>query len=162
MKIFKLAIKVILGLAFAVGLLSVFMAILSRFVKRPANLGVDEWEVGGHVPIHPTACRRKVQIPVHQINPLAYTTTPAEAQAKLVGIIRSMERAEIIHEEPGYIYAEFRTKGMGYVDDVEFAHRPGNTGYSLPVKRQVALFRLGRQPQAHGSNPHSFFRNNSK
>ena len=31
-----------------------------------------------------------------------------------------MERAEVIDVKPDYIYAEFRTKGMGYVDDVEF------------------------------------------
>lgn len=35
-------------------------------------------------------------------------------------IIRSMGRAEVISEEPGYIYAEFSTKGMGCVDDGEF------------------------------------------
>ncbi len=123
MKIFKLAIKVILGLAIAVGLLSVFMAILSRFVKRPANLGVANGKLAA-CPNSPNCVSTQSADPVHQINPLPYTTTPAEAQAKLVGIIRSMERAEVIHEEPGYIYAEFRTKGMGYVDDVEFAFDP--------------------------------------
>jgi uncharacterized protein (DUF1499 family) len=44
--------------------------------------------------------------------------------SSIVDIIRSMERAEVISEEPGYIYAEFRTKGMGYVDDVEFSFDP--------------------------------------
>ena len=30
-----------------------------------------------------------------------------------------MERSKIIADEPNYLHAEFRTKGFGYVDDVE-------------------------------------------
>ena len=34
--------------------------------------------------------------------------------------IESMERTKIIEETDNYLYAEFKSKIMGYVDDVEF------------------------------------------
>ncbi len=44
----------------------------------------------------------------------------AETKATLLRIIHSMERSKIVTDDPTYIHAEFRTKGIGYVDDVEF------------------------------------------
>ena len=60
----------------------------------------------------------------HKIAPLTYTTSPAEAMATLKSVIEGMERTEIITLEENYIYAEFTTPLMGYVDDVEFYLAP--------------------------------------
>lgn len=35
-------------------------------------------------------------------------------------VIESMERTTIIEQTDNYLYAEFKSKLMGYVDDVEF------------------------------------------
>lgn len=56
----------------------------------------------------------------HAIAPLSYTTTPTEAMATLKQVVVATERATLITESPDYIYAEFKSKLMGYVDDVEF------------------------------------------
>jgi uncharacterized protein (DUF1499 family) len=123
MAIFMQFVKVIAGLGMAIAGLSVFMAILSRFVKRPTNLGVKDGKLAPCANM-PNCVSTQTVDPRHQIEPLHYSTSQSEAQATLSEVVRSMERAEIITEEPGYIYAEFRTKGMGYVDDVEFAFDP--------------------------------------
>jgi uncharacterized protein (DUF1499 family) len=36
--------------------------------------------------------------------------------------IETMERSTVLRHEPNYLYAEVRSKLMGFVDDVEFTH----------------------------------------
>ena len=43
---------------------------------------------------------------------------------RIAGIIESMEGGKIIRREPGYIYAQFTTRLMKYVDDAEFWYDP--------------------------------------
>ncbi len=40
--------------------------------------------------------------------------------AKLKGVIQSLPRTKIIAETDNYLYAEFTSAMMGFVDDVEF------------------------------------------
>ena len=39
--------------------------------------------------------------------------------------VESMPGSTVIVEKPGYLYAEFRTRLLGFVDDVEFLLREG-------------------------------------
>ena len=120
MATFKLfAVRFAIGLGITVIVVIAILAILARVVKRPANLGVREGKLAP-CPNSPNCVSTQSQDPRHRIDPIPYTTSPAEAKATLVQIIRSMERTRIIRDDPTYIHAEFRTKGMGYVDDVEF------------------------------------------
>ena len=43
---------------------------------------------------------------------------------RIVSIIESMDGGKIVKREPGYIYAQFTTRLMKYVDDAEFWHDP--------------------------------------
>ena len=54
------------------------------------------------------------------IAPIPYTASTEAAQARIVEIVRGMQNATLITEEPGYVYAEFMTPGLHYIDDVEF------------------------------------------
>lgn len=56
----------------------------------------------------------------HQIAPLAYTGNGQEAFDRLKSIVESSENAGIVKSTPNYLYAEFTSKLMGFVDDVEF------------------------------------------
>jgi uncharacterized protein (DUF1499 family) len=57
----------------------------------------------------------------HFIEPIAIKGSPAEAWKKLIGVAKAAPRTLIVTEKPDYLYAEFKTSGMGFVDDVEFA-----------------------------------------
>lgn len=57
---------------------------------------------------------------LHAIAPIPYTGTREAAHQRLVSIIQAMPRATIITAEPEYIYAEFRSRLLRFVDDVEF------------------------------------------
>ena len=53
----------------------------------------------------------------HYIAPIALKGDPIGAVRKA---IESLPRTTVVQVEPDYLYAEFRSKLMGFVDDVEF------------------------------------------
>lgn len=57
----------------------------------------------------------------HYIEPLTFSGSSADAWKKLQGIVKGSPRASVISENAGYLYAEFKSAGLGFVDDVEFA-----------------------------------------
>ncbi|GAP63413.1 hypothetical protein ARMA_1836 [Ardenticatena maritima] len=57
---------------------------------------------------------------LHFIEPIRYEGDQQAAHERLLRVIQSMPRVTIIENRPDYIYAEFRTQWMRFVDDVEF------------------------------------------
>ena len=96
---------------------------------RPSNLGVSNGQFTAPVPDSPNCVSS--QAPTsdkeHYIAPLTVTGSASEAIAKIKAVVQAMERTEIIEETGDYLYAEFATKLMGYVDDVEFYADGGGT-----------------------------------
>lgn len=90
--------------------------------KRPGNLGVTD---GRLAPCRRTPnCVSSQADPadaVHYIEPIPFKGDAAAAIAAARKAVESMQRATVIRAEPGYLYAEFRSKLIGFVDDVEFA-----------------------------------------
>jgi uncharacterized protein (DUF1499 family) len=56
----------------------------------------------------------------HVIAPIAVAGDGKTAFRKLTDLIGKMDGARIITSEPGYVYAEFQTRLLKFVDDVEF------------------------------------------
>jgi uncharacterized protein (DUF1499 family) len=84
--------------------------------KRPTNLGVKD---GRLAPCKRTPnCVSSQADPAdreHSIEPIAYRGP----MQNLRRAVESMERSTVISAERNYLYAEFRTRLMRYVDDVE-------------------------------------------
>ena len=57
----------------------------------------------------------------HQVDPLTYSATLEEAREKLISVIKSMKRSEIVTAEKNYIHATFTSFLFRFVDDVEFS-----------------------------------------
>lgn len=91
--------------------------------KRPTNIGVHSGQLAP-CPSTPNCVNSQSTDVQHQIEPLTYDSTPAEAMANLKTVIQNMERTKIITESENYLYAEFTTKLIGFVDDVEFLLAP--------------------------------------
>lgn len=87
--------------------------------SRPTNLGVQNGRLAA-CPNTPNCVCSYDKDAEHAIAPLSYTTTPQEAFARLKQIVRGMERTQTIAESDDYLYVEFSSKLMGFVDDVEF------------------------------------------
>ncbi|HLO49650.1 MAG TPA: DUF1499 domain-containing protein [Kamptonema sp.] len=87
--------------------------------KKPTNLGVQSGQLAP-CPSSPNCVSSFSQDAEHKINPLVYSSTPAEAMANLKKVIQSLDRTKIITETDNYLYVEFSSALMGFVDDVEF------------------------------------------
>jgi uncharacterized protein (DUF1499 family) len=101
--------------------------------RRPANLGVTNGRLA--------PCRRTPNCVSSQADPadaehyIAPLKGTIEAVRKAVA---SMPRATIVSEKGNYLYAEFRSRLLGYVDDVEFYF----DGSAIQVR---SASRLGRR-----------------
>jgi uncharacterized protein (DUF1499 family) len=101
-------------------------SIFSFSGTRPANLGIHNNRFTD-CPSTPNCVNSFSSDSTHTIAPLKYSSTPEQAFADLKQIIESQLRTKIIQATDSYIYTEFTTKIMGFVDDVEFyLDKPSN------------------------------------
>jgi uncharacterized protein (DUF1499 family) len=101
--------------------------------KRPDNLGVR----GGRL----APCKRSPNCVCSQADPSDSEHYIAPLRGSLAAArdaVRAMPRTTIVEEKPNYLYAEFRSRLLGYVDDVEFFF----DGQALQVR---SCSRLGRR-----------------
>jgi len=56
----------------------------------------------------------------HTITPLSYPGIPQEARARLLQILESEKRLNILTADENYIRVEFASAFFGFVDDAEF------------------------------------------
>lgn len=91
--------------------------------KRPENLGVRDGRLA--------SCGRRLNCVSSQadpgdaqrfVAPIALRGDAASAIAAARRAVESMARARVTAHEDGYLRAEFRSKWMGFVDDVEFLY----------------------------------------
>lgn len=61
----------------------------------------------------------------HFIDPISYTRNYPEAYPELIKSIEQMSGSKIIIKDGRYIRAEFTSRLMRYIDDVEFYFSPG-------------------------------------
>lgn len=94
-------------------------AMFSFSSSRPANLGMTDNGFAA-CPKTPNCVNSFSTNPVHQIEPLHYTSSPETAFMKLKQTIAALPRTKIIRETDTYLYTEFTSRFMGFVDDVEF------------------------------------------
>ena len=82
--------------------------------KRPVGLGVREGRLA--------PCKRTPNCVSSQANPADLEHYIAPVHGSMTAArqaLKSMPRATIIEEKPDYLYAEFRSRLLRYVDDVE-------------------------------------------
>jgi uncharacterized protein (DUF1499 family) len=94
--------------------------------KEPADLGVrdgrlkppsmSENSVSSQADLYPDHPMRAYA----RIAPLKFEGDGKAAMVRLRHVIESMEGARVVRAEPGYLYAQFKTRWMHFVDDAEF------------------------------------------
>ena len=91
--------------------------------KRPEYLGVKD----GKLPRCKSTpnCVSSQTDPAdagHYLPPIRFQGTAADAMAAVRKAVEAMQRATVLRHDANYLYAEFRSTLMGFVDDVEFTH----------------------------------------
>jgi uncharacterized protein (DUF1499 family) len=98
--------------------------------KTPSNLGVRD---GRLRPPSPTPNSVSSQASLYlepgqrtyaSVAPLPLKGTGPATIARIKSIVQGMRGAEVVKSEPDYLYAQFTTRLMKYVDDVEFWFDP--------------------------------------
>lgn len=82
--------------------------------ERPSNLGVEDGQLTS-CPGTPNCVNSQATDTQSKTEPL-----PDVSIAEIKQVVEGMERTTIVEETDNYLYAEFKSKLMGFVDDVEF------------------------------------------
>ena len=89
--------------------------------KRPRDLGVQGGQFTAARTWKPNwVCTEVATSDAHYIAPLKFSRDAKAAMQRLAKVVQSQPRAKIVEQKDNYLYAEFSTPLMGYVDDVEF------------------------------------------
>ena len=108
---------------------------------RPSNLGVKDNRLSP-CPSSPNCVSSQSDDEKHKIDPIRFTSTPAEAMDKLKKVVQGMERTKVIRETQDYLHVEFRTL-LGFVDDVEFYLDGSQKAIHLRSASRVGYWDLG-------------------
>jgi len=101
-----------------------FAAAMSIFTiccsgKRPSNIGLNKGMLA-ECPGSPNCVSSQSKDKAHYIDPIVYQGSREEAVDKILSVIKSEKRTNIIVQEKDYIHAEFTSLIFRFVDDVEF------------------------------------------
>ena len=86
---------------------------------RPAGLGVHQGRLKP-APATPNCVSSESVEGYSKIAPLTYSGDGRAALARLHALVAAMPAATVIDFRADYVYAEFISKWLGFVDDVEF------------------------------------------
>lgn len=110
---------------------------ISFSMRRPANLGVKDGRLAPCKRSPNCVCSQADPVDKeHYIAPIPFSGTMEELRKAIAGL----ELATIIEAKDDYLYAEFRTPVLRFVDDVELYYEKEN---SLIQVRSAS--RLGRR-----------------
>ena len=96
--------------------------------SQPEGLGVKQGQLS-LCPSTPNCVSSQSQDAEHYIEPLTYQgDNYRDAMIRLKEIITNQPRSYIVGESDNYLYAQFTSQWLGFVDDVEFYANPDKPG----------------------------------
>jgi uncharacterized protein (DUF1499 family) len=104
---------------------------------RPSNLGVKDGKLAA-CPGTPNCVNSQSDNAQSKIDAL-----PGVSIAELKKVVTAMAGATVIKETDNYLYAEFKSKLMGYVDDVEFYLDSGSNSVQVRSASRLGKSDLG-------------------
>ena len=95
--------------------------------RPPADLGVRDGKLKAPSATPNSVSSQALLWPGHeaaQIEPLALRGTGPETMARLKAVVEAMSGAKLVRSRGDYLYAQFTSRLMKYVDDTEFWFDP--------------------------------------
>ena len=77
------------------------------------------------------------------VEPLSYKGSQEEAREKLISVIDSMKRSEIVTAKTNYIHATFKSVLFGFLDDVEFSFDDERKSINVRSASRTGYYDLG-------------------
>lgn len=91
--------------------------------KPPPNLGIRDGQLSP-CPDKPNCVSSQGSDPSHFIEPISFSAPASAAQLALLEALPRMEGGVVMTAEPFYVRAEFTSRRLKFVDDVEFLIDP--------------------------------------
>lgn len=110
--------------------------------NRPPSSGVTEGRLTP-CPDSPNCVLSQSTDAKHRVEPLTFHGAPADALARLKGVIQSMKRTRLVEETDAYLHVEFRSALFGFVDDVEFSMDGENSLIHVRSASRAGYWDLG-------------------
>ena len=113
--------------------------------RRPTDLGVHDGLLKPPSPTGNSVSSQAAQYPgagalYARIEPIRSRGDAADAVARIARVVQTMPGARIVERRADYLYAQFTTRWLRFVDDVEFYAPP-----SEKVMHVRSASRLGRR-----------------
>ena len=140
---FVVAILVLIVLAVAAGQLGFLQG------TAPTDLGVRDGKLKPPSSTENSVSSQAALYPDHpqrsyaDIAPLPLKGDGPATLARIKAIVEGMDGAKVVKSEPGYLYAQFTTKLMKYVDDVEFWFDPAANAIQVRSASRVGRGDMG-------------------
>lgn len=112
------------------------LSLLGCTGERPDSLGIQDGQLAG-CPDTPNCVSSFETRESHRIEPLQGSL------AEVRQALRSMQRVNIVREEDNYLYAEFTSRLMRFVDDVEFLAEPEQNRVQVRSASRIGRSDLG-------------------
>lgn len=106
-------------------IIAVILIILTGCTGKMPKLGIENGRLA-KCPDSPNCVNSQAENTKHRIEPIRISSTPMQAQNRILRVLKELKRSKIIVTEENYIRAEFTSRIFRFVDDVEF--------YILPAK----------------------------
>ncbi|HUP93252.1 MAG TPA: DUF1499 domain-containing protein [Solimonas sp.] len=111
--------------------------------KRPKTLGVRDGKLAPG-PAKPNwVSSQPGTAAAHHVAPLQFRGPREQALAAVLEVLRGQPNARVITKNEDYVHAEFESKLMGYVDDVEFYLPPGENAVHVRSASRLGYSDLG-------------------
>ena len=121
--------------------------------QAPADLGVRQGKLKGLSATDNSVSSQAGFYPDHpqrqhaSIAPLAVRGDGPATMARLRAIVQGMDGAKLVTTAPDYLYAQYTTRLMKYVDDVEFWFDPDNNVIQVRSASRLGQSDLGANRQ---------------
>jgi uncharacterized protein (DUF1499 family) len=123
-------------------LLVVSMSLVSCAGKRPLNLGVSDSGLAP-CPPSPNCVSSDARDSAHAIPPFQLEVSPAEAWPVVHELVSGLPRVQIVEATDVYLYAECKSRLLGFVDDLELHLRPAEGVLAVRSASRVGHSDLG-------------------
>lgn len=90
---------------------------------RPADLGPRDGRLAP-CPDSPNCVSSQAEDPERRVAPFTYRGDGVRALARLRQLIENQPRTTLVSSETDYLHAEFRSRWLGFVDDLELLIDP--------------------------------------
>ncbi len=118
----------------------------ARLAPRPKNLGVKAGELSP-CPDRPNCVSTQAHDGDQAMDPLPIYGTFRDSLQRLKEIIQAMPRTRVVKLDDNYLYCEFRSRLLGFIDDVEFYADPqkGVVQFRSASRRGYSDFGVNRE-----------------